>query len=161
MGYSSSPQLHGGDPSSNFGWYVMNRIMKSSDAKADGDIYKAFSFFEDAFHILITFYDLEERRQLQADMETFNELRKQIENEPKLPPQTRDSLLNKLRLSFMEAHRSYLYLALPRTHLYTVSDDGEIEFTKADFETTKKIIRASSLRQNVIEKEGENGAASE
>lgn len=124
--------------------------MLMARAEADKDWWKFWVYFKFVIKRLLPYMDIDARVALEADWQELTRLEREIET-GKDPEPTQARNIEKLRLSFIKNHESYISLSLPRTGLITVTEDSLVDFNKHDFDIFKRAIRSGSEISKSIE----------
>lgn len=128
----------------NYNWLVLDSIRKMRDAQARKDTEQFAILFDFCLRLLIPYIAIDLKQKIDQDrkrlMAEIGRLKKEEKNE-----ETAKKLILALRIDFAEAHMGYVMGALSVVGIVMVRDDGVIDFSKIDIETTQAIIRSSGM----------------
>jgi len=125
-----------------FPFYLLTTIMQMRDARANGDVLRAFSLFEDALQGLIPYAEVSVRKKVEADIRLFDSALDAISNNKELSTTERQNRTLELKNDFMRAHRFYLFSSLSRTKVVRIEEDGEIDFNKTTYEELQGLVQS-------------------
>lgn len=127
----------------NYNYLLVQTILKMRDAQAEERIPQYWIYFETGLKLVVSHLDFQLKGEIQQDYAILMAAFKRIRALPdsQLNPQSKISLINKLKEDFANAHNFYIMQALNRVGVVKVEDEGIIDFESVDLDTMTKIVR--------------------
>lgn len=121
---------------------MVNRtIVKMMDARATGDIDVYFSYFEDALQMALSYHLAETQLRFEKDNRKLAEEIQKIIDSPKLNEDAKKANIRTLRKSFADAHKFFIFSALPAMGIQKVEMDGVVDDSVIGLDELTKIVR--------------------
>jgi hypothetical protein len=152
---NQTQQVMGSDPSVNWEWLINNRIMKMNDAEAEEDWEKYYVYGKFVLQRLRPHMELSQRQAIESEFLLLQEYERKIREHPTNNETSKKNDIKLLRKGFIDAHAAYIFFTLPRAGLIQIEEEGEIDFSKMDFEVMKTLIKNRSGMKLSLEREDE------
>jgi hypothetical protein len=131
------PEQGGVENNFNYNYLLVQTILKMRDAQAEAQYW---TYFEYAMGLVVSHLDFQLKGEIQQDYGILAAAIVKIHNSS-VNPQTKITLINRIKEDFANAHRFYIMQALNRVGVVRVEDEGVIDFESTDLDTMTRIVR--------------------
>jgi hypothetical protein len=137
-----------GDISVTYHNVVLNIITNMTHAEAQGRKKEYVTYFLNALEMLAPYLPATDSPKCEAGLKELQDRIQKIkekEGTEGLNTQAiNDQVLNE-KCNFADEHKFYIYRAFERAKIISLSEEGELDFDKVDFDTVIKVVRNSAM----------------
>lgn len=138
-----------GAPISNhIEFMIANWIDKMVRAESERNWHAYFTYCTNALQLVKSHIDIRDRQGVQKDWEVVKAALAEAEKLTNM--ETKNQTIAKIMKAFVDAHKFYIYGALPGMGIIRNEEDGVIDFDKTELETLIKIVRSDDGMEEAI-----------
>ena len=152
MGFSNNTD--NSTPSEQLFGIVIKTVLDMKDGDASNDLDKYFKNVIWGLQLTMQHLDLEVRKRLQNDLNKLYSIIDQINEMKEMHEETKKKEIRKIKKSFADTHRHYIFKGMGKMGIYKVSKEGELDWNKTDNEQLIKAIRGGSSLKTNLERSG-------
>ena len=139
---SSAPQLSADpstNPSSSADWLLRHYELSMATAEANKDYYRQWVWFKYFINRLLVRMDVDTQETLEKEFAAIHQMEYEIETTIE-NPDNQTVAKEALWRNFMKSHTAYAYLTLARAGETTITENAELDFSKLNYESVRKIV---------------------
>ena len=139
------PAVFTSDPSSNPNWMLDHHIMLMVTAEADKDWWRYWVYFKFVMDRLTPYMEVDVRKNLETERAAEMKREYEIESITTESAIAKENLLEKLRKAYIETHKGYITMNLPRAGIIQLEEEGAIDEDEKDYELLRTMMRAGHV----------------